>query len=76
MASLVLVGLLLTGCGTTVQPGQRGLSWRPFSQGLSAETLKDRFYERLGIACTSTIFAGELYRGHIDALSADDLGAH
>ena len=36
MTSLVLAGLLLTtACGTTVQPGQRGLFWRPFTEGLS-----------------------------------------
>ena len=39
--------VLSLGCaGTSVQPGQRGLMWRPFSEGLSNEPLKDGFYWR------------------------------
>jgi regulator of protease activity HflC (stomatin/prohibitin superfamily) len=75
MTSLVLVGLLLTtACGTTVQPGQRGLSWRPFSQGLSAETLKDGFYFQ---APWNSVYLYDIrwqsFTEDIDALSADDL---
>ena len=75
MTSLVLVGLLLTtACGTTVQPGQRGLSWRPFSQGLSAETLKDGFYFQ---APWNSVYLYDIrwqsFTEDIDALSADVL---
>lgn len=75
MTSLVLVGLLLTtACGTSIQPGQRGLFWRPFSQGLSTETLKDGFYWQ---APWNSIYHYDIrwqsFTEDIDALSADDL---
>jgi regulator of protease activity HflC (stomatin/prohibitin superfamily) len=75
MTSLVLVGLLLTtACGTSIQPGQRGLYWRPFSQGLSTETLKDGFYWQ---APWNSIYHYDVrwqsFTEDIDALSADDL---
>ena len=75
MTSFVLVGLLLTtACGTTVQPGQRGLSWRPFSQGLSTETLKDGYYFQ---APWNSVYLYDIrwqsFTEDIDALSADDL---
>ncbi|MGH7184262.1 MAG: prohibitin family protein, partial [Nitrospiraceae bacterium] len=45
MTSFVVALLLVTvACGTTIQPGERGLFWRPFSEGLSSEPLKDGFY--------------------------------
>jgi regulator of protease activity HflC (stomatin/prohibitin superfamily) len=75
MTSLVLVGLLLTtACGTSIQPGQRGLFWRPFSQGLSPETMKDGFYWQ---APWNSIYHYDIrwqsFTEDIDALSADDL---
>jgi regulator of protease activity HflC (stomatin/prohibitin superfamily) len=75
MTSLVLAGLLLTtACGTTVQPGQRGLSWHPFSEGLSTEPLKDGFYWQ---APWNTVYLYDIrwqsFTEDIDALSADDL---
>lgn len=75
LTSLVLVGLLLTtACGTSIQPGQRGLSWRPLSQGLSRETLKDGFYWQ---APWNSIYHYDIrwqsFTEDIDALSADDL---
>ena len=75
MTRLVLVGLLLTtACGTAIQPGQRGLSWRPLSQGLSRETLKDGFYWQ---APWNSIYYYDVrwqsFTEDIDALSADDL---
>ena len=36
----------LSGCGNTVQPGQRGLRWYPLTEGLTTETLKSGFYWR------------------------------
>jgi len=75
MTSLVVALLLLTtACGTTIQPGQRGLFWRPLSQGLSQEPLKDGFYWR---APWNDVFVYDVrWQSHtedIDALSADDL---
>ena len=75
MTSLVLVGMVLTtACGTSIQPGQRGLSWRPLSQGLSRETLKDGFYWQ---APWNSIYHYDVrwqsFTEDIEALSADDL---
>src|SRR5437868_10585209 len=70
-----LLLLLTTACaGTSVQPGQRGLMWRPFSEGLSMETLKDGFYWR---APWNSLYVYDIrwqsYLENVDALSADDL---
>jgi regulator of protease activity HflC (stomatin/prohibitin superfamily) len=75
MTSLVLAGLLLTtACGTTIQPGQRGLFWRPFSEGLSNQPLKDGFY---WAAPWNDVYRYDVrwqsFTEDIDALSADDL---
>jgi len=74
---LVIVPLLLVinACaGTSVQPGQRGLMWRPFSEGLSTEPLKDGFYWR---APWNDVYLYDVrwqsFTEGIDALSADDL---
>ena len=76
--SLFLVAVLLlltTACaGTSVQPGERGLMWRPFSEGLSTEPLKDGFYWR---APWNSVYLYDIrwqsYTENVDALSADDL---
>ena len=75
ITSLVLVGLLLTtACGSTVKPGQRGLPWRPLSQGLSNETLKDGFYFMAPWNSVSLYdVRWQSFTEDIDALSADDL---
>lgn len=67
--------LLSTACtGTTVQPGQRGLMWRPFSEGLNTEPLKDGFY---WWAPWNNVYLYDIrwqsYTENVDALSADDL---
>ncbi len=67
--------LITTGCaGTTVQPGQRGLFWHPFSEGLSTQPLKDGFYWR---APWNSVYLYDVksqsYTESVDALSADDL---
>jgi regulator of protease activity HflC (stomatin/prohibitin superfamily) len=76
-ACLLLVGLLLVlqfGCGTTVSPGQRGLRWYPFTEGLTNETLKSGFYWR---APWNDVFTYDVrwqsYAESVDALSSDDL---
>lgn len=75
MTSL-LIGMLLlaTACGTTVQPGQRGLFWHPFSEGLSTQPLKDGYYWR---APWNDVYLYDIrwhsFTEDIDALSADDL---
>ena len=75
MTSLVLAVLLLTAaCGTTVQPGQRGLFWHPFTDGLSNEPLKNGYYWR---APWNDVYSYDIrwqsFTEDIDALSADDL---
>ena len=75
ITSLSLAVLLLTtACGTTVQPGQRGLFWRPFSEGLSTQPVKDGYYWR---APWNDVYRYDIrwqsFTEDIDALSADDL---
>ena len=75
MTSLVVALLLVTAaCGTTIQPGQRGLFWRPFSEGLSNQPLKDGFY---WAAPWNDVYRYDVrwqsFTEDIDALSADDL---
>ena len=75
MLLTTLLILLNSACsGTSVQPGQRGLMWRPFSEGLSTEPLKDGFYWR---AAWNDIYLYDVrwqsYTENVDALSADDL---
>jgi regulator of protease activity HflC (stomatin/prohibitin superfamily) len=64
----------LQGCGTTVNPGQRGLRWYPLSGGLQSETLNSGFYWR---APWNDVYAYDVrlqsYTELVDALSADDL---
>ncbi len=71
---LVTVLLLLQACGTTVQPGQRGLRWYPLTEGLTTETLKSGFYWR---APWNQIYLYDVqwrsYTETVDALSSDDL---
>lgn len=67
--------LLTTACaGTSVQPGQRGLFWRPFTEGLSTEPLKAGFYWR---AIWNDVYVYDVrwqsYVETVDALSSDDL---
>ena len=66
--------LTIAGCGTTVQPGQRGLRWYPFTEGLTTDTLKSGFYWR---APWNDVFLYDVrwqsYAESVDALSSDDL---
>ncbi len=72
----VAITLLVTSAcaGTTVQPGQRGLMWHPFTEGLSTEPLAAGFYWR---APWNDIYLYDVrwqsYTENVDALSADDL---
>jgi prohibitin 1 len=75
--SIILIACALflqLGCGTTVQPGQRGLRWYPFTEGLTTETLKSGFYWR---APWNDVFLYDIrwqsYVESVDALSSDDL---
>lgn len=65
---------VLQGCGTTVNPGQRGLRWYPLTEGLTTETLKSGFYWR---APWNDIYVYDVrlqsYTEMVDALSSDDL---
>ena len=64
----------LSSCGTTVEPGQRGLRWYPLTQGLTTETLKSGFYWR---APWNQVYLYDVqwrsYTETVDALSSDDL---
>jgi regulator of protease activity HflC (stomatin/prohibitin superfamily) len=74
MLSAAVVLLITGACGTTVQPGQRGLFWHPFTEGLSTEPIKDGFYWR---APWNDVYLYDVrwqsFTESIDALSADDL---
>ncbi|HSS30638.1 MAG TPA: prohibitin family protein [Nitrospiraceae bacterium] len=75
LTTIALAVLLLTAaCGTTIQPGQRGLFWHPFTEGLSTQPLKDGFYWR---APWNNVYRYDIqwhsFTEDIDALSADDL---
>ena len=73
-ALIAYVLLLQSGCGTTVHPGQRGLRWYPFTEGLMTDTLKSGFYWR---APWNDVFLYDIrwqsYVESVDALSSDDL---
>ena len=66
--------LIMCGCSTTVQPGQRGLRWYPLTEGLTTETLKSGLYWR---APWNDVFVYDVrwqsYVETVDALSSDDL---
>lgn len=72
----LLIGLfmLTAACGSTVQPGQRGLRWHPLTEGLSSQPLKNGFYWR---APWNDVYVYDVrwqsYTETVDALSADDL---
>ncbi|HJU05135.1 MAG TPA: prohibitin family protein [Nitrospiraceae bacterium] len=74
LAVLVVLALALGACGSTVQPGQRGLRWHPFTEGLSTQPLKSGFYWR---APWNNVFTYDVkwqtFNENVDALSADDL---
>jgi regulator of protease activity HflC (stomatin/prohibitin superfamily) len=74
VSSLIVVLMLTAACGSTVQPGQRGLRWHPFTEGLSSQPLKNGFYWR---APWNDVYVYDVkwqsYTENVDALSADDL---
>jgi len=75
LTTVALAVLLLTAaCGTTIQPGQRGLFWHPLTEGLSTQPLKDGYYWR---APWNNVYRYDIqwhsFTEDIDALSADDL---
>jgi regulator of protease activity HflC (stomatin/prohibitin superfamily) len=76
LTSGLLIGVLTltVACGTTVQPGQRGLRWHPLTEGLSSQPLKNGFYWR---APWNDVYVYDVrwqsYTETVDALSADDL---
>ena len=74
VSSFIAVAMLTAACGSTVQPGQRGLRWYPFTEGLSSQPLKNGFYWR---APWNDVYVYDVkwqsYTENVDALSADDL---
>jgi regulator of protease activity HflC (stomatin/prohibitin superfamily) len=74
LLTLIAFSLLLDACGNTVQPGQRGLRWRPFSTGLSAQPLTSGFYWR---APWNDLYIYDIkWQSHmenIDGMSSDGL---
>ncbi|MDH4154334.1 MAG: prohibitin family protein [Nitrospira sp.] len=71
---LIPILMVLHGCGTTVDPGKRGLRWRPLSAGLMKEPLKEGFYWQ---APWNDVFVYDTrwksFKEKVDALTADDL---
>ncbi len=74
---LMIMSLLLstTACvGASVQPGERGLMWRPLSEGLSKEPLTDGFYWK---APWNDVYLYDVrwqsYVENVDAWTADNL---
>lgn len=74
VSCLVVLLSMTAACGSTVQPGQRGLRWYPFTQGLSTQPLTNGFYWR---APWNDVYVYDVkwqsYTENVDALSADDL---
>ncbi len=71
---MVMMMLSLLACGTSVQPGERGLRWYPLTEGLTTEPLKSGFYWR---APWNKVYIYDVkwrsYTETVDALSSDDL---
>lgn len=66
--------LVLTGCGTTVRPGQMGLKWRPLTYGLDKEPVKEGFYPHLfwnDVLVYSVQW--QSFTEKVDALTKDDI---
>jgi regulator of protease activity HflC (stomatin/prohibitin superfamily) len=73
-ACLAALVLSLQACGTTVQPGYRGLVFRPLSVGLSTDPVKEGTYF---LAPWNSLVKFDVrwqsFTEKIDALTADDL---
>lgn len=71
---LIPILIILQGCSTTVNPGNRGLRWYPLTTGLAKEPLKEGIYWR---APWNDVFVYDTrwksFREKVDALTADDL---
>lgn len=71
---LIPMLMLLQGCSSTVNPGNRGLRWYPLTSGLTKEPLKEGFYWR---APWNDVFVYDTrwksFKEKVDALTADDL---
>jgi len=74
LVTLIVFTLFLEACGNTVQPGQRGLRWRPFSTGLGTQPLASGFYWR---APWNDLYIYDIkwrsHMEHIDGMSSDGL---
>ncbi len=74
---VVPILLVMYGCGSTVDPGHRGLRWSPLTEGLMKEPLRDGFYWR---APWNDVFEYDVryqsFTEKVDALTADDLSVH
>ncbi len=71
---LLLPALLLTGCGSTVAPGNMGLRWQPLTSGLGQEPLKEGFYAHM--PWNDVLVMSVQWRNfteRIDVLTKDDL---
>jgi regulator of protease activity HflC (stomatin/prohibitin superfamily) len=71
---LIPILLILQGCGRTVDPGKRGLRWRPLSAGLMKESLREGFYWRFpwnDVVVFDTRWKS--FKEKVDVLTSDDL---
>lgn len=71
---VLTVLLLIQGCGRTVSPGEKGLRWRPLTEGLDKNPLSAGFHFK---APWNSVFVYNVkwqsFTEKVDALSADDL---
>lgn len=71
---LLSLVFLLQACASTIEPGFRGLRWRPLSQGLVKETVREGTYFHLPWNDVKEFDARwRSFTERIDVLTADDL---
>lgn len=71
---LISILIVLPGCTKTVDPGSRGLLWRPLTSGLMKEPLREGLYWK---ALWNDVIVYDTrwktFKEKVDALTADDL---
>ena len=71
---LLVAAPWLWSCGSTVNPGQLGLKWRPVTTGLSKQPLREGFYMHMPWNDVITIsYRWQSFSEQVPALTRDDL---
>jgi regulator of protease activity HflC (stomatin/prohibitin superfamily) len=74
MLALLSVLVLMQACASVVKPGHRGLRWRPVTQGLMKETLREGVYTHFPWNNVEEFdVRWQSFTERIDVLTADDL---